>query len=159
MVDCRLRLLTTLFSDRNNLMNESIENVLFKFANSFDLKAWQALEDTLMDTIECDYQDLRGISKTHLKSEFVSLRKQALQHLKTQHLFSNLEITVQEDRATCQLSAVIFRQDNDGKQFNSHVMYHFYLVQLQKDEWRIKKIKQSVLWNEGDSSIHKGVAG
>ena len=140
------------------MTHSSIAKILFKFANNFDLKDWQALEETLMDSIECDYQDLRGISKIYLKSEYVSIRKQALQPLKTQHLFSNLEVTVQEDYSICRLSAVIYRQDNNGKQFNSHVIYHFYLVQLRNEEWRIKKIKQSVLWNEGDSLIHKGVA-
>lgn len=137
-------------------MNESIAKVLFKFANSFDLKDWQALENTLMDDIQCDYQDLRGVFETCSKREYVNIRKKSLGHLKTQHLFSNLEITVEEGQASCQLSAVIYRQDNDGKQFNSHVIYHFHLVQLKDDEWRIKKIKQIVLWNEGDPLIHKG---
>ena len=113
-----------------------------------------------MEIIECDYQDLRGISETCSRNEYVRLRKQALDELKTQHLFSNLEITVKGNIATCQLSAIIYRlyrQEAHDKQFNSHVIYNFQLVHLKNDEWRINKIKQSVLWNEGDPSIHKGI--
>ena len=138
-------------------MNEAIIKLLSKFANSFDLKDWQTLESTIADTIECDYQDLRGESETYSKSEYVSLRKQALGHLKTQHLFANLEITIDAEYAVCQLNAIIYRQDNAGKQFNSHAVYRFHLIQLQSNEWKIEKIKQSILWNEGDSSIHPGV--
>lgn len=138
-------------------MNEPIIKLLAKFANSLDLKDWQTLENTMADTIECDYQDLRGRSEAYSKSEFVSLRKQALSHLKTQHLFANLEITIEKDYAFCQLNAIIYRQDNDGKQFNSHAFYRFHFVQLQNNEWKIEKIKQLILWNEGDSSIHVGV--
>lgn len=139
-------------------MSESIIKVLFKFANSFDLKDWQGLEDTLMDNIECDYKGLRGTVENYSKSEYVSLRKKALNHLKTQHLFSNLQITAENKQATCQLSAVIFRQDDLGANFNSHAIYLFHLVNIKDNEWRIKKIKQTILWNEGDASIHAGVS-
>lgn len=139
-------------------MTEPIVKLLSQFANSLDLKDWQTLENTMADNIECDYQDLRGKSETYSKSKFVSLRKQALNHLKTQHLFTNLEMTIEKEYAVCQLNAIIYRQDNDGKQFNSHAIYRFHFVKLQNDEWKIEKIKQSILWNDGDSSIHAGVA-
>jgi len=135
----------------------TISNVLFKFANSFDLKDWDELESTLMDHVECDYQDLREKTDTCSKSEYVKSRKEALDHLKTQHLFSNLEIISEEKCSYCRLSAVIYRQDGHGKKFDSHVIYHFELRKLSNNEWKIQKIKQSVLWNEGDSTIHKGV--
>ncbi len=61
----------------------SIANILFKFANSFDLKDWQGLENILMDEIDCDYRDVRDEFGTYTKSEYVTLRKQTLDHLKT----------------------------------------------------------------------------
>lgn len=39
--------------------------------------------------------------------------------------------------------------------FNTHAFYHFELQQ-QAEAWRITKIKQTVLWNEGESRIHQG---
>ncbi|WP_131781422.1 hypothetical protein [Legionella gresilensis] len=76
----------------------AIFNLLFKFANSFDLKDWQRLEETLADNIECNYQDLRGEIKTYSKEDYVNSRKAALSHLPTQHLFFNLEINCQKMR-------------------------------------------------------------
>ncbi len=138
-------------------MSYVINNLLFKFANSFDLKDWEVLKTILADQIECDYQALRGTSETLNSADFIDSRKQALDHLKTQHLFSNLEITEHEKTAFCRLNAIIYRQDNAGKRFDSHVFYEFGLVKLQHDQWRINKIKQTVFWNDGDASIHKGV--
>ncbi|MGQ3888990.1 nuclear transport factor 2 family protein [Legionella sp. CNM-1927-20] len=133
-------------------------NLLAKFANSFDIKDWQGLEDTLADNIECNYQDLRGEIKTYAKKDYVDSRKAALAHLHTQHLFSNLEIDCQGNEAYCRLSALIYRKDKKGKQFNSHVIYNFVLVnKTQGNNWKISKIKQAVLWNEGESVIHKGL--
>lgn len=135
----------------------ALSNVLFKFANSFDLKDWDGLLNTLMDQVECDYQDLRGETDTYTKIEYVNSRKEALEHLKTQHLFSNLEIRAEDECSHCRLSAIIYRRDKNGKKFDSHVIYNFELSKLLNNEWKIHKIKQVVLWNEGDSSIHKGV--
>lgn len=135
---------------------QHIINVLSKFANSFDLKDWDRLAETLAESIECDY-DLRGVSECVSKQEFVSSRKIALNHLKTQHLFSNFEILSDNEKASCRLNAIIFRQNDQGIYFNSHVIYQFHLLQI-NHQWKINKIKQSILWNEGDSSIHQGVS-
>lgn len=137
-------------------MYASVVNVLNKFANNCDLKDWHSLSGTLMDTIECDYRDLRGECKTYSKEEYIDARKRAWGHLKTHHLFSNLEVVINLNSATCQVSAIIYRQNDERKYFNSHVIYQFEL-QEKDDVWKIKKIKQSVLWNEGDVSIHRGV--
>ncbi|MBA3536569.1 MAG: nuclear transport factor 2 family protein [Tatlockia sp.] len=135
----------------------AISNLLFKFANSFDTKDWDGLKSTLMDHVECDYQDLREKTDTCSKTEYVNSRKEALGHLKTQHLFSNLEIMSEEKCSYCRLSAIIYRQDSNGKKFDSHVIYSFELSKSSNNEWKIQKIKQCVLWSEGDSTIHKGV--
>ncbi|ASQ45016.1 nuclear transport factor 2 family protein [Legionella clemsonensis] len=135
----------------------TIPNLLFKFANSFDIKDWAGLESTLMDHIECDYQDFRGKTGTYTKSEYVNSRKETLGHLKTQHLFSNLEIKSEEKCSYCRVNAIIYRRDREGKKFDSHVIYNFELSKSSKDEWKIQKIKQIVLWNEGDSTVYKGM--
>lgn len=138
-------------------MNYSISNLIFKFANSFDLHDWEGLKSTLADTVECDYQELRGKSGIYTNIEYTNSRKQSLSHLKTHHLFSNFEITMGVECASCRVSAIIYRQDSEGRKFDSHVMYEFEIIKLPHDDWKIRKIKQSVLWNEGDPSIHKGI--
>lgn len=138
-------------------MNQDISNLIFKFANSFDAKAWQSLEATLMDHVECDYQDLRGNSGSYTKAEYVEKRKKALMDLKTQHIFSNLEIVNNEKQVICRLNAIIFRIAKDKRFFNTHALYTFGLIKLNNMDWKIKSIKQSILWNDGDPSIHKGI--
>lgn len=137
-------------------MKDKISEVVSKFATSFDLKDWQGLEETLAESIECDYRDLRGTSGCLSKHEYVSSRKKAINELQTQHLFSNFEIVLEQGRASCRLNAVIFRRNSAGVIFNSHVVYRFHLRQM-NDKWKIDSIKQSLLWNEGDSTIHIGV--
>ncbi|STX29935.1 Uncharacterised protein [Legionella beliardensis] len=135
----------------------SISNLLSKFATSFDIKDWQGLEDTLADDIYCNYHDLRDEIRTYSKKDYVDSRKAALAHLQTQHFFSNLEIHCQGSTTYCRLNALIYRKSRDGKQFNSHVIYNFILTKTQHNDWKIKEIKQIVLWNEGDPLIHQGL--
>ena len=71
-------------------------------------------------------------------------------------LLSNLEITVDADRASVEASSMIFRSLN-GVVFNTHARYHFRLSKQQNRGWVIDRIKQTVLWNEGDPDIHSGV--
>ncbi len=141
----------------NHQLNSDISNTLSKFANSFDLKNWTDLQNTLDDVVECDYQDLRGKIDFISNVEYVKLRQQSLNHLKTQHLFSNLDITINKDTAHCQLNAIIFRKNELNQIFNTHAIYNFYLIRINKS-WKINRIKQTVLWNEGDATIHQGVA-
>lgn len=141
----------------NTENRSAISNLLFKFANSFDLKAWDEMERCLAEQVDCDYSGLRGTKETLRAKDYVALRKAALEPLQTQHLFSNLEIDVSDDRhePTCRCSAFILRRR--GEQFfNTHAIYEFTCVQ-KNEQWFISKIKQTVLWNEGDTAIHAGV--
>ncbi len=140
----------------NASSTNSISNLLFKFANSFDLKAWDVMEQCLAERVKCDYTSLRGKKETLTAQEYVAQRKTALEMLQTQHLFSNLEIDIQsEQKATCCCSALILRRR--GEQFfNTHAFYEFTCV-CEKEIWFISKIKQTVFWNEGAPEIHKGI--
>ncbi|MDF1759652.1 MAG: nuclear transport factor 2 family protein [Coxiellaceae bacterium] len=130
-----------------------VAQTLHGLANSFDVKDWSALGGCLADKIVCDYRDLRGVVETCTREEYVQLRKEALTPLKTQHLFSNLCITEDADSAICQLSALIMRCDEDGQRFDTHAIYD-YVLEKHNDRWLITQIKQSVLWNDGEASIH-----
>lgn len=137
-------------------MDRDIIRRMSIFFNSFDVKDWHALEDSLADHVSYDYSGLRSSSGVCAKEEFVGLRKAALNHLKTQHIYSNLEVEAGDKRAFVRLSAVIFRRDDADHYFNTHAMYEFRLQKLAMGDWKIDQIKQVVLWNEGDSSIHQG---
>ena len=135
---------------------EEIRNLIFKFANSFDLKAWDVMKGLLSEKVVCDYTSLRGVTEVLTSEEYVNLRIKALSRLKTQHLFSNLEIESSGDEASCRCTAFILRKLDDDF-FNTHAIYEFTLFR-KNEKWLIGKIKQAVLWNEGNPEIHSGVS-
>jgi len=135
---------------------EQIENTLNRFMNSFDLKDWAVMRGLLEPTIQIDYSDLRGGPATDVSSdEYVRLRAEALQHLSTQHLLTNLDVVMSDGSASVGATCMIHRSDGT-RHFNSHAVYTFSLA-MSGGAWRISGIKQRILWNEGDPTIHKGV--
>ena len=135
----------------------SIQTTVSRFANCLDHKDWHGLSLILTDTIECDYQALRGITESCDKQHFIELRKSALSPLNTQHIFSNYDIELNVNNiADCKVSALILRKNEQDQYFNTHAFYQFQLVQI-AEQWLIRAIKQQVFWNEGDPSIHSGV--
>jgi len=64
-----------------------IRRLIARFANAFDLKAWDALEACLADSLATDYSDLRGTAPEVMsRQRFVETRRTALDQLQTHHL-------------------------------------------------------------------------
>jgi SnoaL-like domain len=134
----------------------AVRRLLAKFANSFDVKAWDDLGECLADSLYTDYSDLRGTPPESLsRVEFIGRRRAALEHLKTHHLVGNVEVYINGTSATARVSAMIFRRDQGGEVFNSHCLYLLGL-QSRNQEWQICSIVQRVFWSEGNPSIHSG---
>ena len=131
-----------------------INNTLSRFANSLDLKDWGALKDVLAENISVDYADLRGTIETLSRDQYVAQREASLQELNTHHILSNIDIETKNGGAIVAASAMIYRSLGE-EYFNSHVIYGFELEMI-NSSWRITSIKQTVLWNEGNSKIHAG---
>lgn len=133
-----------------------IQELIAKFANSFDLKDWDGLQSCFTESIFTDYSDLRGTPpETVLVADYVKSRREALDHLKLHHLVSNYEIDFPDTgSATCRASMIVWRK-SETEEFSSHCFYIFQLVQ-QSGEWRISGITQKVFWNDGKASIHSG---
>jgi hypothetical protein len=133
-----------------------IQEVVARFASSFDIKDWSGLESCFTESLYTDYSDLRGTPPETIKaSDYVAARREALDHLKLHHLVSNYEIDFTDSNAaTCRASMVVWRK-SDAENFTSHCIYEFRLTKKEYD-WKISGITQRVLWNEGTSSIHQG---
>ena len=133
-----------------------IQQVIARFANSFDLKDWSGLETCLTDTLFTDYSDLRGTPPQNITaSEYVQQRRASLDHLKLHHLVSNYEIDFADAHtASCRASMIVWRK-SDTEEFTSHCVYMFQLTK-QNALWKITGITQKVLWNDGSSSLHSG---
>lgn len=132
-----------------------IQELIQRFANSFDLKDWDALLDCLADSVYTDYSDLRGTPpQTVSASDYVRSRQESLKNLTTHHLSGNYEVQyVDTLQAGCRTSMVIWRK-SDEAQFTTHCIYMFRLRKIQS-EWKIAGITQKVLWNEGNPAIHQ----
>ena len=136
--------------------NLKIQQLIARFANSFDIKAWDELQACFTESLYTDYSDLRGTPPEIISaSDYVRLRREALDHLKLHHLVSNYEIDFPDSvHATCHASMIVWRK-SDTEDFTSHCVYDFQLTKVE-DSWKITGITQKVLWNEGSSSVHKG---
>ena len=133
-----------------------IQQLIARFANSFDVKDWDGLQACFTESLYTDYSDLRGTPpETISASEYVRLRRESLDHLKLHHLVSNYEITFPGfDVAACRASMVVWRR-SEAEDFTTHCIYDFQLAR-QRGTWKISGITQKVLWNDGNASIHKG---
>ena len=134
----------------------NIQQIVARFANSFDMKDWNGLETCFTESLYTDYSDLRGTPpETISAKEYVQKRIDSLDHLKLHHLVSNYEVDFADSNtATCRASMVVWRK-SDEEEFMSHCVYIFQLAK-QESNWKISGITQKILWNEGTSSIHKG---
>ena len=136
-----------------------IQEVIARFATSFDVKDWSGLEGSLTESLYTDYSDLRGTPPQNVSaSEYAALRRESLDHLKLHHLVSNYEIDFEDsDSATCRASMIVWRKSEE-EEFTSHCVYTFQLMRLDS-AWKISGITQKVLWNEGTPSVHRGAKG
>ena len=132
-----------------------IQELIARFANSFDVKDWRALEACFTESLFTDYSDLRGTPPQNVSaSEYARSRRDSLEDLKLHHLVSNYEIDFADSNtAICRASMIVWRKLEE-EEFTSHCYYIFQLTKLDAD-WKISGITQKVLWNEGTSSIHK----
>jgi len=134
----------------------SVQQLIARFANSFDAKAWETLAACLASTVYTDYSDLRGTApETISREQFVELRRTALELLKTHHLAGNVEIQLDGARGVARVSMVIHRRGSAGDFFDTHCFYELG-VEKTAQQWAISSIVQKVLWNDGQTAIHPG---
>lgn len=134
----------------------AIQEVIARFANSFDLKDWRGLESCFTESIFTDYSDLRGTPpETITAADYVRSRRESLDSLKLHHLVSNYEIDFADSNsATCRASMMVWRKAEEGVS-TSHCFYIFQLTKTETGDWKISGITQKVFWNDGSSPIGK----
>ncbi len=136
----------------------SVQELLARYANSFDTKAWDDLAECLADTLYTDYSQLRKTPPEMLTRErFVELRRSALDKLDTHHLLGNIQTRLDGDRGEVIASMIIFRRNADGARLDTHCLYTFG-VYKSGQAWLIRSIVQKVLLSEGHDSVHTGIA-
>ena len=126
-----------------------IQQVIARFANSFDVKDWGRLEACFTEFLFTDYSDLRGTPpQTISASEYTRQRRESLDPLKLHHLVSNYEVDFTDSNtAACRASMVVWRK-SDEEEFTSHCVYIFQLAK-QDAEWKISGITQKSYGTKG----------
>ena len=128
-----------------------IQETISGFMNSFDLKDWIRMKEVLADRVFVDYSDLRGDEAREISAdEYVGMRISAHENSQLHHLITNFEVDIGGNSASVLASCLIFRKSN-RKAFNTHAVYEFGLRSEDGELWKITRIKQVVLWNEGES--------
>ena len=135
----------------------AVHELLARYANSFDMKAWDDLASCLSDTLHTDYSQLRKTPpETVSRERFVELRRDALDKLDTHHLLGNVQVRLNGNRGEATASMAILRRNAQGERFDTHCLYIFG-VRKSGPTWLICSIVQKVLWNEGSEAVHGGI--
>jgi len=136
----------------------AVQDLVVRFANAFDRHDWAALRACLAESVHTDYSAFRGEPPAWVAADdYVAGRAAALAHLRTQHLSTNHQVTVDGDRAECLSAFVIHRVAPDAPAgadtFDTAGHYTHGCVRT-PDGWRIDGIRQTVLWTRGTPTIH-----
>lgn len=129
----------------------AIQELIAKFAASFDLKDWDGLQACFTETFRADYSDVNGKPpQTVIAAEYVRSRREVLERFKLHHLVSNYEIDFADSNsATCRASMIVWRR-SETEQQTAHCMYTFQLLRADAG-WKISGVAQKILWNETES--------
>jgi hypothetical protein len=130
----------------------TVRRLIAKFANSFDVQAWDELSECLADSIYTDYSESRGTLPDSIgRNEFVQARRASLQNVKMHHLTGNVEVYINGTSATARVSALIFRRNEEGEVSRSHCLY-LLGFQSVEERWSICSMVLRVLWSEAAST-------
>ena len=135
----------------------ALQQLVARFANSFDTKDWAGLRHCLKEELHTDYSDLRGTPPERMSSaRFVELRHLALHDLQTHHLSGNIEVNASSTSGEVKASMVIYRRNANGEILNTHCLYVFGVERVE-NHWLINSIVQKVFISYGHKTIHKGI--
>ena len=138
---------------------QAIVDTVVRYAWALDMKDWEMARSCFADEIDVDYSDLRGPGPQRISAEdFVALRREALDHLKTHHLNTNHLVTLAGDTAICHSATLIHRLDSHRPSENTFDTLAHYTHTLVREPagWKISAVKQSVAWSRGNPQIHSG---
>jgi hypothetical protein len=141
---------------------KAIHDLICRFMQSFDEKDWRLMRECLDEVIYLDYSSFRNEPPGEVTADsYVAKRKSALNHLKLQHNFTNLIITLDGNTATarCNYQILRFHPDFDkAPALFFHSVGHYQFKFLQRGTtWKINSIQQILLQNIGNPELHTGV--
>jgi hypothetical protein len=124
-------------------------------ANAMDAQDWARVRSLLADELDVDYAQFRGEAATSVTADgYVASRVEGLKGLRTLHTSTNHEVRIEGDHGTCASAYHIVRVDPaTGRRLDTGGTYQHRLIRT-ANGWRVTGIVQTVVWLEGDRTIH-----
>ena len=141
----------------------AIVDTIVAVANAFDAKDWQKVRSYLADEIDIDYSEFRSEPPRRVTAEeYIQQRVEGLAGLRTLHVSTNHEVTINNNTAECQSAYQIYRLDptreSGQNRFDTAGNYFHQLIQTDGN-WLIAGIKQTVVVVSGNPQVHGAKRG
>ena len=141
----------------------AVIDTIVAFANAFDAQDWQKLRSHLADEIDIDYSEFRSETPRRVTAEeYIKQRVENLAGLRTLHVSTNHEVTINNNTAECQSAYQIYRLDptrESQNRLDTAGNYFHSLIQKTDRLWLIAGIKQTVVIVSGNPQIHGALRG
>jgi SnoaL-like domain len=143
---------------RSIVERAAVIDTIVGFANAFDAKDWEKVRSYLANEIDIDYSEFRNETPRRVTAEeYIKQRVEGLAGLRTLHVSTNHEVTINNNTAECQSAYQIYRLDptreSGQNRFDTAGNYFHSLIQTDK-HWLIAKIKQTVVIVSGNPQVH-----
>jgi hypothetical protein len=151
-------------SDIGSIIDRTaVIDTIIGFANAFDAKDWEKVRFYLADEIDIDYSEFRSEPPKRVTAEeYIKQRIEGLAGLRTLHVSTNHEVTINNNTAECQSAYQIYRLDptreSGQNRFDTAGNYFHSLIQTDQ-HWLIAGIKQTVVIVSGNPQIHGALRG
>ena len=118
----------------------------------------------LTDEIDIDYSEFRNETPRQIVAEeYIKQRIEGLVGLRTLHVSTNHEVTINNNTAECQSAYQIYRLDptreSGQNRLDTAGNYFHSLIQKTDRLWLIAGIKQTVVIVSGNPQIHGALRG
>ena len=130
----------------------AIQDLIVKYAWAIDTKNWDALDTVFLPDAWLDYSSNPGGKAGHYTTIRAWLEKSLAPFPVTQHLVTNIDVTVDGDRATARTMVY----NPMGAATREGPLHFFFMGGRYDDElvrtadgWRIAKRVETALWFEG----------
>ena len=141
----------------------AVIDTIVAFANAFDAKDWQKVRVYLTDEIDIDYSEFRNETPRQIVAEeYIKQWIEGLAGLRTLHVSTNHEVTINNNTAECQSAYQIYRLDptRESGQNRLDTAGNYFHSLIQTDQhWLIAGIKQTVVIVSGNPKIHGSLRG
>lgn len=117
----------------------------------------------LADEIDIDYSEFRSEPPRRVTAEeYIKQRIEGLAGLRTLHVSTNHEVTINNNTAECKSAYQIYRLDPNREsqnRFDTAGNYFHSLIQTTDGNWLIDGIKQTVVIVSGNPHVHGALRG